>query len=125
MNEDEKNLTEIKNNDALVRKLTKMRKWLKAVEISFIFIFLSVILFFWVALYQGPINRLFRNIVFDGVFIILQYISMITGWICLASRVDKNFQYLEKSLQEKFKMYGYFSTVIFMLAVSVQLLFKL
>ena len=121
MNEDEKNLTEIKNNDALV----KMEKYLRGIEIAFICMVILCFLWLFVVFYQGSINRLFRNIVFDGVFIILQYISMITGWKCLASRVDKNFQYLEKSLQEKFKMYGYFSTVIFMLAVSVQLLLKL
>ena len=123
MNEDEKNLTEIKNNDALVRKLTKMRKWLKAVEISFIFIFLSVILFFWVALYQGPIDQKFKLFIIDAALTIFKYTSCGIAGICLGIKsYDENFQYLEQSEQEKFKTYGYLSSVMLIAALLLSFL---
>lgn len=120
MSEDEKNLTEMKDNDALV----KMEKYLRGVEIAFICMGILCFLWFFVLFLEGFINRTLRIFFLEGAFIVFRYTFAGTTGICFAFRNDQNFQYLDQSVQEKFKKYGNYSIVLLMISLIISWLIK-
>ena len=118
-----KNLIEMKNDDTLV----KMKKWVRYVEISCICMSILFFLFFYVALFADKnfnLNNNTINHILVSILIILKFTSIANTGTYYISKRDEHFQYLDQSLQEKFKTYTVFSTIMLIFSVLILSMFK-
>lgn len=123
MSDNEKNLMEMKNDDTLV----KMKKWVRYVEISCICMSILFFLFFYVALFADKnfnLNNNTINHILVSILIILKFTSIANTGTYYISKRDEHFQYLDQSLQEKFKTYTVFSTIMLIFSVLILSMFK-
>ena len=123
MSDNEKNLIEMKNDDTLV----KMKKWVRYVEISCICMSILFFLFFYVALFADKnfnLNNNTINHILVSILIILKFTSIANTGTYYISKRDEHFQYLDQSLQEKFKTYTVFSTIMLTFSVLILSMFK-
>ena len=123
MSDNKKNLIEMKNDDTLV----KMKKWVRYVEISCICMSILFFLFFYVALFADKnfnLNNNTINHILVSILIILKFNSIANTGTYYISKRDEHFQYLDQSLQEKFKTYTVFSTIMLIFSVLILSMFK-